>query len=136
MPAYFVDAWYFIALLERRDAHHRNAIRLADFVANAQLVTHEAVLTEVLTYFADEGERGRALAVQAVRDALADIVVLSIDRALFMNGLNLYDRRRDKKYSLVDCMSMIVMKDRGITHVLTNDHHFRQEGFTVLSDAQ
>jgi len=27
------------------------------------------------------------------------------------------------------------MKDRGITHVLTNDHHFRQEGFTVLSDA-
>jgi predicted nucleic acid-binding protein len=30
---------------------------------------------------------------------------------------------------------MTLMRERGITHVLTNDHHFRQEGFTVLSDA-
>lgn len=135
MPAYFVDAWYFIALLERRDGHHRNALRLAVVIANAQLVTHEGVLTEVLTYFADEGVRARTLAVRAVRSALADIAVLPVDRALFMNGLNLYERRSDKQYSLVDCMSMTVMKERGITHVLTNDHHFRQEGFTVLSDA-
>jgi predicted nucleic acid-binding protein len=51
-------------------------------------------------------------------------------------ALYLYSLRVDKAYSLVDCMSMVVMQDRGITHVLTNDHHFRQEGFTVLSDAQ
>jgi predicted nucleic acid-binding protein len=28
-----------------------------------------------------------------------------------------------------------VMEQRGITHVLTNDHHFRQDGFVVVSDA-
>ncbi|HUP59095.1 MAG TPA: hypothetical protein VNA69_01610 [Thermoanaerobaculia bacterium] len=32
-------------------------------------------------------------------------------------------------------MSMVVMQERKIQHVLTNDHHFRQEGFNVLSDA-
>jgi predicted nucleic acid-binding protein len=31
-------------------------------------------------------------------------------------------------------MSMVVMRERGITHVITHDHHFRQEGFTVVSE--
>jgi hypothetical protein len=30
---------------------------------------------------------------------------------------------------------MVVMRDFALTHVLTNDHHFHQERFTVLSDA-
>jgi uncharacterized protein len=40
----------------------------------------------------------------------------------------------DKAYSLVDCMSMSLMRERGITHILTNDHHFRQEGFTLVNE--
>ena len=55
---------------------------------------------------------------------------------LFIRGLYLYEQRPDKEYSLVDCMSMTLMRERGITHVLTNDHHLRQEGFVVVSDAQ
>jgi predicted nucleic acid-binding protein len=27
---------------------------------------------------------------------------------------------------------MLLMKQRGLTDVLTHDHHFTQEGFTVL----
>ena len=51
-----------------------------------------------------------------------------------MRALDLYSQRPDKEYSLVDCMSMVLMRERGITHVLTNDHHFRQEGFTVVNE--
>ena len=43
-------------------------------------------------------------------------------------------RDPDKAYSLVDCMSMELMRQRGITHALTNDHHFAQEKFTVVSE--
>jgi len=131
----FVDAWYFIASVGPRDAHHRAAVRLARHVANARLLTNEPVLTEVLTYFSDEGSRVRAIAARAVREALNDLLVVSVDRGMFLRALDLYENRPDKEYSLVDCMSMVVMRERGITHVLTNDHHFRQEGFTVLSDA-
>jgi predicted nucleic acid-binding protein len=74
--------------------------------------------------------------VDIVRRALRDFLVEPASRELFLLALDLYESRRDKQYSLVDCMSMELMKQRGITHVLTNDHHFRQEGFTVLSDAQ
>ena len=55
-------------------------------------------------------------------------------RDLFIRGLQLYEQRPDKEYSLVDCMSMTLMRERGIAHVLTNDRHFRQEGFTVVNE--
>ena len=31
-----------------------------------------------------------------------------------------------------DCISMDTMRQMGLTEVLTNDHHFTQEGFTIL----
>lgn len=46
--------------------------------------------------------------------------------------MDLYEQRLDKGYSLVDCISINVVRDRGITEVLTNDHHFEQEGFASL----
>jgi predicted nucleic acid-binding protein len=93
------------------------------------------VLSEVLSYFSSEGARGREIGAQAARLALRSIEVITPTRTLFERVLDLYAARPDKEYSLVDCMSMVVMRGRGITHVLTKDHHFRQEGFTVLSDA-
>ena len=53
-------------------------------------------------------------------------------RELFDAALNLYEQRIDKGYSLTDCMSMIVCREQQITDVLTHDHHFMQEGFTIL----
>lgn len=50
----------------------------------------------------------------------------------FLAGLDLYKARADKGYSLTDCISMIAMRERNLTEVLTHDHHFTQEGFTSL----
>jgi predicted nucleic acid-binding protein len=44
----------------------------------------------------------------------------------------LYEQRHDKGYSLVDCTSMTTMRRQGISEVLTNDHHFTQEGFEIV----
>ena len=40
--------------------------------------------------------------------------------------------RPDKRYSLVDCISMQTMRKAALTEVLTNDRHFEQEGFRAL----
>jgi len=40
--------------------------------------------------------------------------------------------RLDKGYSLTDCRSMAALRALGVSEVLTNDHHFTQEGFTIL----
>lgn len=50
----------------------------------------------------------------------------------FLQGLELYVRRRDKGYSFTDCISMATMRRLQIREALTADPHFRQEGFTTL----
>lgn len=133
MQQYFADTWYFIAWLDRRDAHHRDAVHLHERHGAGGLVTHDGVLMELLAYFAGQGSHARNEAAGFVRELVFRADVVATNRALFAAALDRYAARPDKEYSLVDCMSMIVMEERGIRHVLTNDHHFTQAGFTVVS---
>ena len=133
MQEYFADSWYFIALADRFDAHHNAARRLASLVGRGQPVTHDGVLSEVLAYFSGGGMSSRQRAATVARDALRAFRVLPAGRELFLAALDRYAARLDKEYSLVDCMSMIVMERRGIRHVLTNDHHFTQAGFLTVN---
>jgi predicted nucleic acid-binding protein len=131
----FVDTWFLIASVDPFDGHHRQAIHLERLTADAVLVTHEGVLAEFLTYFGafGSGQRGSAARrVQSLRTHPQYEVATFTP--LFPDAVELYSRRSDKEYSLVDCMSMVLMRARGLTHVLTNDHHFRQEGFTVVNE--
>ena len=50
----------------------------------------------------------------------------------FLDGLDLYEARPDKGYSLADCISMQIMRREGLMDVLTNDRHFEQEGFRAI----
>jgi predicted nucleic acid-binding protein len=43
-----------------------------------------------------------------------------------------YHRHNDKKWSLTDCTSFVVMREMGITEALTGDTHFEQAGFVAL----
>jgi predicted nucleic acid-binding protein len=131
MREYFADTWFFVARIDRFDSHHQRARRMD--LAGVELVTHDHVLSEVLSFFSDAGATMRQRAAGAVRQALAGITVINADDTLFKRALTLYEARPDKEYSLVDCMSMIVMRDRGVTEVLSNDHHFSQEGFTLVN---
>ncbi|MEM8603873.1 MAG: hypothetical protein AAGF24_08575 [Cyanobacteria bacterium P01_H01_bin.121] len=91
-------------------------------------------MTELLTFYAKLGEQLRRKAAQFVRGAFRsqDIEVIPQTHISFLMGLDLYEQRPDKGYSLADCISMQSMRQRGLLEVLTNDKHFRQEGFTIL----
>jgi predicted nucleic acid-binding protein len=99
-----------------------------------QLWTTDAVLTEVLAMFSGAGEYLRQGAARRIRALLSDtrVILVPASHELFLEGLALYEQRPDKAYSLTDCISMQVMRREGLTEVLTNDHHFIQEGFRVL----
>src|SRR5207248_4169961 len=73
-------------------------------------------------------------AVQLLDNARRDPATTIVRQTpeLFDRALDLYRRRPDKGYSLIDCMSMVVCGDLGITDVLTRDAHFEQEGFRRL----
>ena len=53
-----------------------------------------------------------------------------------MGEWRLFDARRDKSWSLTDCISFEMMKEHGLSEALTNDHHFEQAGFKALLGVQ
>jgi predicted nucleic acid-binding protein len=128
----FADTLYWLAIFLPGDAWS-DAARAAD-VSGALLVTTEEVLTEFLTAVSAHGDHIRRLACRLVREILNDseIEVISQSHESFLGGLALYERRPDKQYSLVDCISMNVMRQRAVQEILTNDRHFSQEGFVRL----
>ena len=41
-------------------------------------------------------------------------------------------RRPDKEWSLTDCISFVLMRERSVHEALAYDHHFEQAGFVAL----
>jgi uncharacterized protein len=130
----FADTLYWLAITRPSDPWRQAAKAARTQLGKVRLVTTDGVLVEFLTALAGGGATLRAKAAAIVRAILSDksLIVVPQTRELFLAGLALYENRADKGYSLTDCISMHVMKAEGITDILTNDHHFEQEGFTIL----
>ncbi len=58
--------------------------------------------------------------------------VVFVDQDTYDRGWQLHRERSDKTWSLVDCISFVVMQDLRLTEALTADHHFEQAGFVKL----
>ena len=130
----FLDASLAIALSIESDERHLRAMELSQQVEKAErsIVTTAAVLLEIGNILASERYRSGAAII--VRETLEDpdIVVVDVDNELFARGLEHFEQHSDKTWGLVDCISFVVMRERGITEALTADRHFVQAGFRAL----
>ena len=131
MKALFADTSYFVALAGPNDSSHVAAVEWSERW-QGRIITTEYVLVEtgcMLSRLAD-----RAAFVNLVHGLQADplVRITPASRALFRAGFDLFASRRDKEWSLVDCISIVVMKQRRLTEALTTDRHFVQTGFRAL----
>lgn len=134
MRRIFADTFYWLALSSPTDQWRSAVLKAVSSQENLSIVTTDEVLTEFLAGMAGRGVYQRGLAIRMVRSILADdeVTIIPQTHQTFLEGLDLYERRVDKGYSLTDCISMNTCRKEGIIDVLTNDHHFTQEGFIVL----
>jgi len=133
MKRVFVDTSYWIAIVKRKDQWAEASKRARKNLGDAILITTDEVLIKFLAALS-RGPSLRRAAVRMVRAIVdnANVRVIQQTREGFLKGVTLYEERPDKEYSLTDCISMNVMELHSLTEVLTNDHHFEQEGFNVL----
>jgi uncharacterized protein len=133
LPTVFADTFYWLALARPRDTWHAAVRRWTRANASTHIVTTDEVLTEFLNALAGTGPVGRAYAAATLHDIRNDpnVNVLPQTRPDFDAALTLYEARPGKGYSLTDCRSMLALRALGISEVLSNDHHFTQEGFTI-----
>jgi len=129
------DSFYFIALLNRRDLHHRVALEVLTSYEKSQnviLVTTGWVLTEVGDALSGIHVRKRVFQCLEELFTRSGIIIITDFDPWFHRGLHLFGNRPDKSWSLTDCISFEIMSARGITEALTGDHHFLQAGFHPL----
>jgi len=126
----FADTFYFLALLNPIDRAHAAAMNQSH--GPGRILTTEWVLTELADGMASHTQRTGFVDLHRLLRSDADAEIVPATAELFARGMGLYEARADKDWSLTDCISFIVMQDRGITEVLTGDHHFEQAGFKVL----
>lgn len=134
MTEVFLDTSFAIALSSVTDQHHSRAVQLANQleISKIRLVTTQAILLEIGNALSKQ--RYKIAAIQLLESIEADpsIEVVSLTNDLYRLAFNLFKEREDKEWGLVDCISFIVMQDRGITDALTADTHFSQAGFRAL----
>ena len=131
MKGVFADTFYFLALLNQRDAAHALAVA-ASRESGLTLVTTEFVLLELADALCQPQYREEVLALCRVVETDPAFRLIRATHELILQGRELYRRRSDKEWPLTDCISFVVMKNEGLSEALTADHHFVQAGFKAL----
>ena len=127
----FIDTLFVIALINRRDQYHQQALELAEQFEGKPLLVTDSVLLEIGNALA-RSYKPEAVAILEQFLAADEVEVAHLTQRLFMQGFALYNSHQDKAWGLVDCISFIVMREAGVQQALTFDQHFVQAGFQAL----
>jgi predicted nucleic acid-binding protein len=130
-PPIFLDTLFVIALVNRRDQYHQQASELSEQFEGYPCLTTDAVLLEIGNALA-KGYKHEAIEIieEFLHSEETEIVHLTPE--LFQQAFELYQTYQDKEWGLIDCVSFVVMRKKGVSQALTFDRHFVQAGFQVL----
>jgi predicted nucleic acid-binding protein len=127
----FVDTWGWLALADRGDAKHGAAAECyrERSKLSRQVVTSNFVLDELLTLLFLRLPFGEAEKFASAVLASPGVTTEMVTRERFKAAMELRLRLADKpRISFTDLTSMVIMKEVGISEVMTADSHFLQVG--------
>jgi uncharacterized protein len=128
----FADTGYWAATLIPHDKLHAKARRVSVELGRARLLTTEMVLDELLAALSKLPLRRFAIkGVEAIRTN-PNVEVVPQTSLQFSSAFDEYRSMADKEWSLTDCASFNLMRERAVTEALAHDHHFVQAGFVAL----
>jgi len=131
MTTVFADTFYFLALLDSREDRHSQAAKVSSD-PHLHIVTTEWVLAEFGDAYCHPNDRADFVGLYRSLLNHPRIKIVPGETRLFQRGVDFFEQRHDKEWSLTDCLSFVVMRDERITQALTGDKHFEQAGFTAL----
>lgn len=126
-----LDTSGFFSLYSENDEF--NSLAESLYLSASRRITTNYVLAE---YVALALVRGipRSEAIDFSQEILNEptVEIVWVDEVLHSRAVALLAQRPDKKYSLCDAVSFVLMSERSISESLTTDKHFEQEGFVRL----
>ena len=137
--ALFLDSAYLIALLSEEDQWRDAVLATAEEIERQQpqphMITSEGVFLETLAHFSRRPRSERIHVGQRIASLRRDprYAIVPHDRRLSEAALDLYlGEFAHSTFSLQDCAAIVIMREYGITSILTADQEFARAGFTPL----
>lgn len=131
MTPVFADTSYYLAYINPNDEFHEIAVEFAQNLLGQIYVT-EYVLIELGNALRIRSDRDAYVSTLALIDGDPNVTWVPASTGLFRQAVELFASRPDKEWSIVDCTSFVVMKQRRLREALTADRHFEQAGFRAL----
>ena len=125
----FVDTSFWVALRNRRDAHHDEAIELLEQHAAVPLVTTNHVRGETWTFLRRRSGHGAAVDVLDAVQNSPRLEVVFADGGVEDEALRWLRRHDEREYSFVDATSFALMRARRIREAPARGD-FAAAGFT------
>lgn len=130
----FIDTWGWLAIGHRKDPFHKEVIEyyqklIAD---NSLIFTSDYVLDETITLLFRREKYEEAVnfmggIFQAIESGYVTVDRITSQR--FLSAWELRKKFKDKPLiSFTDITTMVIMQEREIKHILTNDDHFTHIG--------
>jgi predicted nucleic acid-binding protein len=126
-----VDTGFLIAIIDAGDELRRRAQAWLEHLERPLILT-EYVWLETLNFFSATPFRSQSTELLDQLITSEDCEFVEVRDALRHEALKLHFGRSDKSWSLTDCVSFVIMHQRGIARALAYDHHFEQAGFEPL----
>jgi len=132
--AIFIDTWGWLTLRDRRKARHREVDRFYQEVRRRRdgVYTSDYVLDETITLLVRRLPFVRAKeSLQYIQQAIAEgyLRLEWMTPQWFEKAIELRYRFQDKpRISFTDLTSMVVISEREIEEILTEDDHFLHVG--------
>ena len=133
MKTYFGDTSYWLALELSDDQNHAAALAHWQSLVKTRIsiVTTSYIFDETVTYLNSRNHHEKAVEVGENFLLSPTIELIHVAEDLFFEGWVMFQTYQDKRYSLTDCISFLVMKRKNLEVALTFDKHFSQAGFSV-----
>lgn len=98
-----MDTSFVVALVNKRDQYHEQAVELSISFESHPVITTDAVLLEVGNALARSFKTEAVVAIEGFLSS-DEARIIAVDAALFRKGFDLYKAYQDKAWGLVDCI--------------------------------
>ena len=130
----FLDTGIYIALLNRRDQRHPQAVNLFGG-PRPHWYTSILVWSEAHSWFLHRHGENAARSFRVLASSLEGLEILGADLNHHGETLRMLDRMRGARLTYVDASSLALMARHEIRTAWSTDHHLGLTGGTVLPRA-
>lgn len=140
MKRVFIDTGGWIAIAVRRDQFHPAAAAYARRLAEERvtLITTNYVLAETFTRIRYDDGHEKALQFDSILGDLITerrLVVAWVGERLHRRAMEIFRKYADQSFSVVDCASFVIARERKVREVFGFDGSFRTMGFVLKPGA-